>query len=111
MPGKKEGIMDAAARKLRIGGLEKPDGSYVATSDLSAADRKKIETLGRTRNALRMLDRQGMDKVGEAITGRKSKDVQKQINDIYAGKTQAYKKGGPVKKPAVGRLVMKKKGK
>lgn len=75
--------MDSVARRLRIGGLEGNDGSYVATSDLNPKDRNRIEKLAQARGPLTNPSRP-LREVAEAIIGRKAADVQKEINNIYA---------------------------
>jgi hypothetical protein len=102
--------LDSVARAAKIGGLEKKDGSYVATSDLSPEDKKKIEKLGKIRDVTTGYS-PALNSVAEAITGRKAADVQKEINNIYAasgkrkargGVAKAYAKGGSVSKRADG---------
>ena len=75
--------MDSVARKLRIGGLEGRDGSYVATSDLSPKDRNRVEKLAAMRQPLSNPS-SALRGVAEAIIGRKKGDVQKEINSIYS---------------------------
>jgi hypothetical protein len=98
----KGGVVDSIARALKIGGLEKKDGSYTATSDLSPEDKKKVEKLAQARRPLTNPS-PALREVAEAIIGRKAADVQKEINSIYTasgrkkaagGTTKAYAKGG-----------------
>lgn len=112
----KGGVVDSIARALKIGGLEKKDGSYTATSDLSPEDKKKVEKLAQARRPLTSPSRP-LREVAEAIIGRKAADVQKEINSIYTasgqkkaagGTTKAYAKGGSVSSRADG---IAKKGK
>jgi hypothetical protein len=89
MPEKKMGFVDKAvdtvARKMKIGGLEKKDGSYTATSDLSPEDQAKVKELGKVRDVVSSRS-PALRASAEMITGRKKKEVQQEINDIYAGK-------------------------
>jgi hypothetical protein len=93
MVEKKTGFLergvDAVARKLKIGGLEKKDGTYVATKDLKPEDRRKVEELAARREAevsgsfaLAM----GGDRKGIAETKKRVKELSGEINNIYAGK-------------------------
>lgn len=96
-------VLDSVVRATKIGGLEKKNGSYVATSDLSPEDKKKVDKLAQMRGPLTNPS-PALRQLSEVIIGRKAADVQKEINNIYSASGQGKPTDKPVKKATGGKV-------